>query len=61
MDSDPDLMERFWVSLIVIGLPVGVQNRIYRKEIVTVGALLDKVNQLEFRSKKRSEKAMGKK
>lgn len=49
LDNDPDLSERSRVSLIVIGLPVGTQNRISRKEIVTVGKLMEKLNELEFR------------
>ena len=49
LDSDPDLMERSRVSLIVIGLSVGIQNKISRKEIVTVGKLMEKLNKLEFR------------
>ena len=49
LDSDPELTERSRVSLIVIGLPVAVQNKISRKEIVTVGKLTERLNELEFR------------
>lgn len=49
LDSDPDLTEKSRVSLIVIGLPIGTQNRISRKEIVTIGKLMEKLNELEFR------------